>query len=96
MSIFTELYDLRIFESIHAYTEFHRKLSIALEEGWVEEIPVAIKREHPRDERWFREGRSGEVYALEDLEGKPSSWRPVEPEDLFPNKFITPVSNLRN
>jgi hypothetical protein len=96
MSIFTEMYDLHVFESVHAYKEFHRKLSIALEEGWVEEIPIAIKREHPRNERWFREGRTGEVYALEELEGKPSSWRPVEPEELFPDMSITVVGNLEN
>jgi hypothetical protein len=96
MSIFTELYDLHAFESMYAYREFRRKLSIALEEGWVEEIPVAIKREYPRNERWFRERRSGEVWVLEDSEEKGSSWRPVEPQDLFPNEHITPVNNLRN
>jgi hypothetical protein len=86
MSIFTELYDLRVFESPYAYEEFRRKLARALEKGWIEEIPVAISRRFPRNERWFRENTSGEVYGLEELEGKPSSWRPVEPEELFPSK----------
>jgi hypothetical protein len=83
MSIFTEMYDLHVFESIQAYQEFLRRLSQALEEGWIEEIPVAIKRQVSRNERWFREKSSEEIYVLEDLEGKPSSWRPVEPEDLL-------------
>ena len=96
MSIFTEMYDLHAFESRWAYREFLRKLAIALEEGWVEEIPVAIKRVHPRNERWFQEGRSGEVYVLEDSDGKGSSWRPVEPDELFPDKTIAVVSNLKN
>lgn len=96
MSIFTEMYDLHAFESEWVYREFHRKLAIALEEGWVQEIPVGIKRVHPRSERWFREKRSGEVYVLEDSHEKRSSWRPVEPEDLFPDRPITVVSNLKN
>lgn len=96
MSIFTEIYDLHVFESDYAYKEFLRKLSRALDEGWIEEIPVAIKRKVPRDERWFREELSGEVYVLERLEGKPSSWRPVEPEDLFPSKQITSGSQMKN
>jgi len=82
VSIFTEMYDLHVFESSYAYKEFLRKLSRALEEGWIEEIPAAIKREVPRVERWFRDKSSGEAWVLEELEGKPSSWRPVEPGDL--------------
>ena len=96
MSIFTEMYDLRVFESVYAYKEFLRKLARALEEGWIEEIPVAIKREIPRNERWFREGRSGEAYVLETVECKPPSWRPVEPDELFPSKPITVVSSMKN
>jgi hypothetical protein len=89
MSMFTEIYDLHVFDSSYAYREFHRKLAHALEQGWVEEIPVAIKRVHPRNERWFRDKESGEVYQLEELEGKPTSWRPVEPEELFPSRSIS-------
>ncbi len=75
MSIFAEMYDLPVFESVYAYREFLLKLARALEEGWIEEIPVATKREVPRDERRFRDKQTGEVYVLERLEGKPSSWR---------------------
>ena len=96
MSIFTEMYDLRVFESFYAYKEFLRKLSRALDEGWVEEIPVAIQRKVPRDERWFRDKETGEVYILEGLEGKPSSWRPAEPEELFPSSPIGIDSRMKN
>lgn len=96
MSIFTELYDLHAFESIHAYQEFLRKLARALEEGWVEEIPVVTMCDVPRNERWFREKYSGEVYSLEELEGKPSSWRPVEPERPLSLKQFSLGSDLKN
>jgi hypothetical protein len=96
MSIFTEMYDLRRFATVHEYKEFLSKLSLAIEKGWIEEIPVSIKRQVPRDERWFREKSSGEVYLLESLEGKPAYWRPVEPEELFPSTPITVVSHMQN
>ncbi len=96
MSIFTELYDLHRFASPHEYAEFLRKLSFALEKGWIEEIQVAIKRPVPRDERWFKDRESGEVYLLELLEGKPAYWRPVEPEELFPSRSIITTGRMHN
>ena len=97
MSIFTEMHDLRVFESVYAYREFLRKLALALEEGWIEEIPIAVKKPFSERERWFREPHSGEVYCLGPPGEKSSgSWRPVEPESLFPSKVITVVSQTKN
>lgn len=96
MSIFTEIYDLRTFASPYEYKQFLSRLSHALEQGWIEEIPVAIKRPVSINERWFREKESGEVYLLEVLEEKPAYWRPVEPEELFPSMPIADVSRRIN
>ena len=96
MSIFTELYDLHVFESEYAYREFRRKFALALDQGWIEEIPVAIMREVPRNERWFRDKESGEVYALEIAPEKGASWRPVPIEDLFPSRPISVGNDLKN
>jgi hypothetical protein len=89
MSIFREMYELRTFQSPADYADVLRMLSQAMERGWVEEVPVTIKRPVAWDERWFREKDTGEVYLLE-VPNPPStgSWRPVEPEELFPGVVV--------
>lgn len=91
MSIFQEMYEPRTFFSPSDYQEVVRMLSQAIERGWVEEIPVAIRRPVPWDEKWFREKETGEVYLLE-APNPPATgtWRPVEPDELFPG---VPVSS---
>jgi hypothetical protein len=97
MSVFTEMYDLHVFESIYAYQEFLRKLSHALEQGWIEEIPVAVSKPFSEDERWFKDPNSGEVYCFGPPAEKSSgSWRPVQPEELFPSKPFAATSNTVN
>jgi hypothetical protein len=97
LSIFTEMYDLHHFESVRARQEFLRKLSIALEEGWVEEIPVAIKTPFSGGERWFREPRSGEVYCFGPPgEKSTGTWDRVDPQNLFPSKPFATESDTVN
>lgn len=96
MSIFTEMYDLRVFESIYAYRDLLRKLTCALEEGWIEEIPVVKHWEVQADARWFRDMETREVYALVSVEGKPSSWHPVAPEELFPSSPTAVSRHMTN
>lgn len=85
MSIFREMYDLRVFASKYEYDQFLIKLSVALEKGWIVEIPVTIRRPVATGERWFRDNESNEVYRLGTVDSHAPSWTPVEPEDLFPS-----------
>jgi hypothetical protein len=89
MSIFQDMYEPRTFLSRTDYLEVLRMLSQAIERGWVEEIPVSIKRPVAWNERWFREKETGEVYLLE-IPDPPSTgtWRAVEPRELFPEAPI--------
>ena len=97
MSIFTEMYDLHHFESVRALEEFLRKLSIALDEGWVEEIPVAVKIPFSGGERWFREQQSGEVYCFRPPgEKSTGTWNRVDPQDLFPSMPFATESKAVN
>ena len=97
MSIFREMYQFRSFSIAGDYSGLLRNLAYAIENGLVEEIPVTIKRPYPSDERWFRDKDSGEVYLLDEPEppGR-GTWRPVEPEELFPPATIAQGSDTVN
>lgn len=64
MNIFQEMFDRTKFESLREFTELQRMLSQATERGYVEEVPVAVKREVSQVERWYKDKETGDVYSL--------------------------------
>jgi hypothetical protein len=64
MGIFNEMYEGRHFESLRDYAELRRVLSEAVSGGSVEQLPVIKPILSSRDEEWFRDKASGEIYCL--------------------------------
>jgi hypothetical protein len=96
MSILKDMHQEKAFRSPYDYRELLRMLSEAIQEGLVEEIPNTWKGPG-RFVRWFREKSTGVVYALGEPEGPSAgSWRELEPNDLFPDAIIAPISRLPN
>ncbi len=74
MSIFMEMHEGRHFESLRDYQELKRMLSEAVSRGWVEQIPVMRPILSSREEEWFRDRKSGEMYCLVAPGEKSSGW----------------------
>jgi hypothetical protein len=96
MSIFQEMFDQKRFSWPDEYEELLRKLSEAIERGFVEEIPNTWKGIY-RHSRWFREKSTGVVYALDQPEAPArGSWRELTAEEMFPDATIAPIGRLPN
>jgi hypothetical protein len=64
MGIFKQMHEGRHFESLRDYTELKRMLSEAVSRGWVEQLPVIKPILSSRNEEWFRDKETGEMYSL--------------------------------
>jgi hypothetical protein len=64
MNVFREMFDNDKFESARESTELQRMLRQAIERGYVEEVPVTLKREVSQVERWYRDKETGDIYSL--------------------------------
>jgi hypothetical protein len=64
MNVFREMFDNDKFESPREFTELQRMLRQAIERGYVEEVPVTLKREVSQVERWYRDKETGDIYSL--------------------------------
>jgi hypothetical protein len=69
MSVFSDMYPLRVIASHRDFQEIERMLSEAMDRGYVRE--VVVSRELPPNhlyshvpERWFLDPESGEAYSL--------------------------------
>jgi len=96
MSIFEEMFDREKFDWQEQYSRLLRKLSWAIEKGWVEEIPNTRTGIY-RHSRWFREKGTGVVYKLDVPDSKDrGSWRELTPEEMFPDATIAPMGRFPN
>ena len=64
MNVFREMFDNDKFESLREFTELQRMLRQAIERGYVEEVPVTLKREVSQVEHWYRDKETGDIYSL--------------------------------
>jgi hypothetical protein len=83
MGVFKEMHEGRHFESFRDYAELRRTLSEAISRGCVEQIPVMKPILSSRDEEWFRDKETGEMYCLV-APGEQSWgwWTRIDKEDL--------------
>lgn len=83
MSIFREMHEGRHFESLRDYQELKRMLSEAVSRGWVEQVAVMRPIISSRNEEWFRDRETGEMYCLV-APGEKSWgwWTRIDNEDL--------------
>jgi hypothetical protein len=80
MSIFQEMFDQETFSWPDQYDELLRKLSEAIERGFVEEIPNTRTGIY-RHSRWFPDT---------------GSWDELTPKQMFPDATIAPMGRLPN
>jgi hypothetical protein len=64
MNVFREMFDNDKFESLRDFTELQRMLRQAIERGYVEEVPVTLRREVSQVEHWYRDKETGDIYSL--------------------------------
>jgi hypothetical protein len=84
MGIFSDMYQMRCFNSDWEYRELKRMLSEAISRGYVEPIPVMDPHPYCRTEEWYREKETGEIYSLVPPEEKSRGrWTKVEREELI-------------
>jgi hypothetical protein len=82
MNVFREMFDKNKFESLGEFTELQRMLRQAIERGYVEEVPVTLKREVSQVERWYRDKETGDIYSLIPPESAARGcWEPVNLEE---------------
>jgi hypothetical protein len=78
MNVFREMFDNDKFESLREFTELQRMLRQAIERGYVEEVPVTLKREVSQVEHWYRDKETGDIYSLTPPESAARGcWGPV-------------------
>jgi len=83
MGIFKEMFEMRRFNSDWEYRELRRMLLEAISRGFVERMPVMKPHRFLRNEEWYREKETGEIYSLVPPEEKSrGQWIRVDPEDL--------------
>jgi hypothetical protein len=83
MGVFKEMCDGRHFESGREYTELRRMLSQAISRGFVEQIAVIKPILSSRDEEWYRDTETGEMYCLiPPGEQSFGWWTRIDSEDL--------------
>ena len=77
------MHEGRHFESIRDYTDLRRMLSEVISRGYVEQVPVIRPILSSRNEEWYRDKETGELYCLV-APGEQSSgwWTRIDPEDL--------------
>ena len=79
MNVFREMFDHDKFESLRDFTELQRMLRQATERGYVEEVPVTLKREVSQIEHWYKDKETGEIYSLIPPESAARGyWGPVQ------------------
>jgi hypothetical protein len=85
MSIFREMHPTITVNPGHDYLELKRMLSEAIERGYVESVPVMIKRNFANPETWYREIETGIIFALTHPEEERVSgtWMEIEPQELI-------------
>ncbi len=91
MSIFKQMHEQRIFNTLREYQELKRMLSEAIERGHVEAFPVLKPSRFLPTEQWFRDKETGEIYRLiePDEVVRQGSWMNVDPSDLVdPNEPV--------
>jgi hypothetical protein len=74
MNVFREMFDNDKFESLRDFTELQRMLRQAIERGYVEEVPVTLKREVSQVEHWYRDNETGDIYSLIPPESAARGW----------------------
>ena len=77
MNVFREMFDNDKFESLRELTELQRMLRQAIERGYVEEVPVTLKREGSQVVQWYRDKETGDIYSLIPPESAAGCWGPV-------------------
>ena len=83
MGVFKEMYDGTHFESGQDYTELRRMLSQAISRGFVEQIAVIKPILSSRNEEWYRDTETGEMYCLVPPGEKSRGWwTRIDSEDL--------------
>jgi hypothetical protein len=82
MTIFKEIYEMRVIGSKGVFKEMKRKLAEAISRGWVEQIAVMKPNKFRPDEEWYRDTETGEIYRLEPPDERTGLWIRVDMEDL--------------
>jgi len=90
MGVFKEMHEGRHFETSRDYTDLRRMLSEAISRGWVEQILVMKPILSSRDEEWYRDKETGEMYCLVPPgEQSRGWWTRIDPEDLvYPDETV--------
>lgn len=83
MGILKEIHELREVGSTDDCRELLRKLAIAISRGWVEQIPVMKPHLMSRNETWYRDKETGQIYALHPFDERPGLWMEVDLNDLI-------------
>jgi hypothetical protein len=83
MGVFKDMHEGRHFESIRDYIGLRRMLSESISKGYVEQVPVMRPILSSRNEEWYRDRETGEMYALV-APGEKSWgwWIRIDSEDL--------------
>ncbi len=82
MGIFKDMHELRVISSPADCRELRRMLSEAISRGHVEQIPVMKPHRYSRNESWYRDKETGQIYSLHPFDERPGSWMEVDPKDL--------------
>jgi hypothetical protein len=83
MGIFKEIHELRTVGSPEDCRELRRKLSVAISRGWVEQVPVMKPHPLARNETWYRDTETGQIFSLHPFDERPGLWMEVDPKDLI-------------
>ena len=84
------MYEKRQFDSEWEYRELRRMLSEAIARGYVEQIAVMKPNRFTRNQEWYRDKETGEIYSLDRPDGKIRGWwDKVDMQDLVePNQSV--------
>jgi hypothetical protein len=83
MGILKEIHEVREVGSSADCRELLHKLAIAIARGWVEQIPVMKPHPMSRNETWYRDKKTGQIYSLHPFDGRPGLWMEVDLNDLI-------------
>ena len=79
MSLFRDMYSMRVIHSLYDLHELERMLGQAIERGFAQEIfvsrnPISGQVVSNRLERWFADVESGDIYSLQYGDGERGYW----------------------
>ena len=82
MTIFREIQEWREVGSKAAFLGLKHRLSEAIARGWVEQIALMRPSKFSRNEEWYRDTETGEIYHLVPPDER-GWWERVDPEELM-------------